>query len=175
MACFAEKSQQVHLCGAHHENGRRGARDRLRCDSRSPGKRLAVAATPIRARGFRGVAGCAKIDKIKKVRPVLVTGVTAPLANSTTKPTHIRFSIHSHPSRISCRLAKTAGKALVRMPPAKNAQKTPKTDADLEPTPRMRLPREVPTQTVTRKRRPTRPARPLRRWGENAAEVMVML
>ena len=78
MACFAEKSQQVHLCGAHHENGRRGARDRLRCDSRSPGKRLAVAATPIRARGFRGVAGCAKIDKIKKVRPVLVTGVTAP-------------------------------------------------------------------------------------------------
>ena len=78
MACFAEKSQQVHLCGAHHENGRRGARDRLRCDSRSPGKRLAVAATPIRARGFRGVAGCAKIGKIKKVRPVLVTGVTAP-------------------------------------------------------------------------------------------------
>ena len=78
MACFAEKSQQVHLCGAHHENGRRGARDRLRCDSRSPGKCLAVAATPIRARGFRGVAGCAKIDKIKKVRPVLVTGVTAP-------------------------------------------------------------------------------------------------
>ena len=77
-ACFAEKSQQVHLCGAHHENGRRGARDRLRCDSRSPGKRLAGAATPIRARGFRGVAGCAKIDKIKKVRPVLVVGVTAP-------------------------------------------------------------------------------------------------
>ena len=78
MACFAEKSQQVHLCGAHHENGRRGARDRLRCDSRSPGKRLAVAATPIRARGFRGMAGCAKIGKIKKVRPVLVSGVTAP-------------------------------------------------------------------------------------------------
>jgi hypothetical protein len=66
MAGFAEKSQQVHLCGAHHENGRRGARDRLRCDSRSPGKRLAVAATPIPARGFRGWPDVQKSTKSKK-------------------------------------------------------------------------------------------------------------
>ena len=78
MACFAKKTQRVHLCGAHHENGRRRAHEHGRRGGRWLLERLAGAGAPIRARGHRGVGGCAKIDKIKKVRRVLVVGVTAP-------------------------------------------------------------------------------------------------